>query len=31
MIDELKMVIANQVTIGADKNKSFIEESVKEV
>jgi hypothetical protein len=31
MIDELKMVIANQVTIGADKNKSLIEESVKEV
>jgi hypothetical protein len=31
MIDELKMVVANQVTVGADKNKSFIEESVKEV
>jgi hypothetical protein len=31
MIDELKLVLANQVTISTDKNKNFIEESVKEV
>jgi hypothetical protein len=31
MIDELKLVLANQVIISTDKNKNFIEESVKEV
>jgi len=31
MIDELKMVVTNQVTIVADKNKSNIEELVREV
>jgi len=31
MIDELKMVVTNQITIVADKNKSNIEESVREV
>jgi hypothetical protein len=31
MIDELKLVLTNQVTISTDKNKNYIEESVKEV